>query len=193
MTLITLIFTALLTVTLAVSMGQEQDNTIRNIEQKIQSIKQDTSYSIVTLVNEEFIDTGFLKQPSKGYGQLMGFFKNGIIYKICEHIGIKLLHDLATTEYYFSDGKLIFVYEKERNGPDIFIDSAGTVDHKTNIPSFEGCYYFDNDKLINTATTGEIKTMLLPNEKFFDSQSKEGQLLLSAQKYMNLLTKKKKE
>jgi len=44
-------------------------------------------------------------------------------------------------------------------------------------------YYFNNDKLIGSAEKGNRQTILLPNEEFFDSQSKEGQLLSSAKKY----------
>ena len=188
----TLILATLIAFTLAYASGQDTSGTIKNIEQKIQFINRDTSYSIVSLINEEFLDTGFLKQPGKGYGQLTGFFKNDTIYKIREHIGIKLLHDIATTEYYFREGKLIFVYEQEKQGPDIFIDSDGTIDYRIDEPTFEVRYYFDNDKLINTIRKGVRKTILLPNEDFFDSQSKEGQLFLSSQKYIDLLINKKK-
>ncbi len=171
--------------------GQDKENTIKDIKQKIQSINQDTNYQIVTVDNEAFLDTGFIKQPGKGYGQLTGYFKNNKIYKILEIIGVKLLHDIATTEYYFSDGKLIFIYEYEKYGPDISIDSTGTVDHKKTGFDFEGRYYFNNDKVINTLTSGQQQ--ILPNEMYFDSQSKEGQLLLSSQKYIDLLYKKNKQ
>lgn len=175
---------------LACASAQDKSDTIKNIEQKIQSINLDTNYQIVTLNNEAFLDSGFIKQQGKGYGQLTGFFKNDTIYKIRELIGITLLHDIATTDYYFRDGNLIFVYEQERYGPDILIDSAGTVDHKKPEPDFEGCYYFVTDKVI-TKTKGQQK--ILPNEMFFLSQSKERQLWHSAKKYIDLLINKKKQ
>jgi hypothetical protein len=180
--------------------GQSKSDTIRNIEQKVQFIEQTTGYKRVTLVNEEFLDTGFIKQPGKGYGQLTGFFKNDTIYMIREQIGVRLSHDSFTTDYYFFDGKLFFVHEKykkeeEQKGfeENSFIESDGTIGYITPSLPFEGRYYFDNEKLVITGTKGEIETMLLPNEKFFDSQTKEGQLLLSVQKHIDLLTQKNKK
>lgn len=171
--------------------GQNKDLSVKDMEQKIRSIDQDTNYTIVTLENTAFLDTGFLNQPAKGYGQLTGYFKNGAICKIRECIGLELLSDSATTEYYFSDGKLIFVRETERYNPDVFIDNEGTVDQRKPGPDFEGIYYFSNDKIIFSSANG--KQQLLPTEMFFDSQSKEGQLMYSAQKYMNLLSEKNKQ
>jgi len=171
--------------------GQDKDVSVKDIEQKIRSIDQDTTYTIVTLENMAFLDTGFINQPAKGYGQLTGYFKNGTICKIREHIGLKLLSDSATTDYYFSGGKLIFVRESEIYNPDVFIDNEGTVDQRKPGPDFEGIYYFNNDKIIFSSANG--KQQLLPNEMFFDSQSKEGQLMFSAQKYFNLLSEKNKQ
>lgn len=188
--------TILLTIPMTVAFGQSKSDIIRNIEQKVQFVKQATGYKRVTLINEEFIDTGFIKQPGKGYGQLTGFFRNDSIYKICEQIGVRVSHDSFTTDYYFFDGKLIFVYEKygkeEEKGfvENSFMESDGTIGYRTPSLPFEGRYYFDNDKLIFTETKGEIETMLLPNEKFYDSQKKEGQLLLATQNYISLLSAK---
>jgi hypothetical protein len=186
----TIIIASLMTLAFINVSGQDKSDTIKNIDQKVQALKNDTSYWISIMNNEAFLDTGFIKQAGQGYGQLTGLFKNGKICIIHELIGIKLLKDVAETEYYFSDGKLIFVYEKENYGPAVYIDSSGTVDQKIKGPDFEGRYYFNNDKLINTNTKG--KQQILPNEMYFDSQSKEGQLLLSAQKYKNLLSMKMK-
>ena len=176
--------------------GQNKTETVKNIEKKYKAINKETGYQKVVLKNEEFLDTVFIKQLGKGYGQLTGFFKNDTIYKICEQIGVRISHDSFTTDYYFFEGKLIFIYEKyekeEEKGfvENSFIESDGSIGYRTPSLPFEGQYYFDNDKLINTETKGEIETMLLPNEKFFDSQTKEGQLLLSVKKHIDLLTKK---
>lgn len=187
----------LLPLTMNIAFGQNKSDTIRNIEQKVHFINHATGYKNVTLVNEEFLDSGFIEQPGKGYGQLTGFLKNDTVYKIREQIGVRLSHDGFITDYYFFEGKLIFVHEKyekeEEKGfvENSFIENDGTIGYKTPSLPFEGRYYFDNDKLVITEIKGEIETMLLPNEKFFDSQTKEGQLLLSVQKHINLLTQKK--
>jgi hypothetical protein len=59
---------------------QEKTDTIGNIDLVVQLIDKDSSYHLVNLYNEEFLDTGFINQPGKGYGQLTGYFKNGEIF-----------------------------------------------------------------------------------------------------------------
>lgn len=179
----------LMSLMLSYAQAQTKNDTIRNIDQKCQSIKLDSSFKTVSLYNEEFLDTAFLKQAGAGFGQMTGYFRNDTIYRINELYGIRLLKDIAEIDYYFEHGKLIFVYEKENYNPDVFIDSARTIDHKIPCPDFEGHYYFFNEKIIFTKTKG--KQQILPNEMYFDSQSKEGQLLLSAKTYVDLLKKKK--
>lgn len=184
-----IIFSVIITMLLPYGQGQTTDDTIKSIDKKCESIKLDISFEKVTLVNEDFLDTAFLKQKGGGYGLLIGYFKSDTICRIYEQYGIRSLNDIAETDYYFDKGRLIFVYEKENYIPEISIDSTGTVDHKIPGPDFEGYYYFDKEKIIFTNTKG--KQQILPNEMFFDSQSKEGQLLLSAQTYFDLLKKKK--
>lgn len=182
------ILAIIMTAILAHVSGQNKNDSLKIIEQKIQAINNDTSYWTSSFVNESFLDTGFINQSNKGYGNLTGYFKSGKISKIRELIGLKLLKDIAITEYYFSEGKLIFVTEKEKQGPDIFIDSAGTVDHRIDEPTFEAQYFFSNDKMIYSSENGARKTMLLPNANFFDSMSKEEQLLLTAKKYYKMFS-----
>jgi len=170
--------------------GQDKNSMIKNIDKKVMTISQERNYQIVILKNEEFLDTAFIKQAGKGYGQLTGYLKNNTIFKIRELIGISQMHDKAITEYFFSEGKLIYVSETENYGPAVMVDSTGTRDFKKENADFEGQYYFADDKLINSKTSGQPQ--ILPNEMYFDSQSKEGQLLLSAEKYVALLKKKKK-
>jgi hypothetical protein len=170
--------------------AQDKQETIKSIEKKQKAIDLETGYQIVTLENGEFLDSGFIKQPSIGYGTLTGYFKNGKLYKISEQIGIRLLYQHAATDYYFSDEKLILVYENEVNTRPVFFDSIGIVDNKSPGYTFDCYYYFDDEKLIGSEPKGQRQTMLLPDEKYFDSQSKEGQLLTSANEYVTLLKKK---
>lgn len=184
MRLMTIIATTFMALTFVAASGQAPKDTILKIDQQVQEINQNTNYKKVTLTNREFLDEQFIKQPGEGYGQLTGWLNRDTIYKIIEFMGIRKMNDFATTEYYFHNGKLIYVSETEDYGPDILMDSAGTVDHKVPGPDFEGRYYFTNNKLIKTIAIGQQK--ILPNEKYFESQSKEGQLLQSAQKFMLL-------
>lgn len=180
----TTISAILFVMSLTYASAQDTSAIVKNIEQKVQALDQIINYKLITIENGAFLDTAFLNQPGKGYGHLRGYFNNDTIYRIDEHIGIRLLQDVATTTYYFSEGKLIYVRESEKYGPDVYIDSEGTVDYKVEVPDFEGFYYFSGDKFIEK-TKGQQQ--ILPNEKFFGSQSKEGQLEYSAQKYIDLL------
>jgi hypothetical protein len=181
----TLLF-ILIVLNLPFASAQSKTDTINIIVQKVKAIDQQTNYRTSTLENEAFLDTGFISQPGQGCGQLTAYYKNSQLCKIKEMIGIKLLHQIAYTGYYFGQGKLIYVVEEEHQGPNIFIDSAGTVDRRIDMPGFIALYYFNNDKMIDRVEEGERKTMLLPDEKYFDSQSKEGQLLYSAEKYYKM-------
>ncbi len=179
--------TTLLTIIIAFSFytvsAQLKIDTIQSIDQRVLEINKDTAYWVSSFENSAFLDSAFINQPGQGYGRLTGYFRNGKVCKIREFIGIKLLDQFAVTEYYFFDGKLIFVNEQEIVGPDIYIDNTGTIDHRIDAPSFQIQYYFFNDKLIKSVETGTRTTMLLPNAAYFDSMSKEGQLLYSAEKY----------
>lgn len=167
--------------------AQDTSNIISDIEQKVQALDQIINYKVITIEGGAFLDTAFLKQKNIGYGHLTAYFKNDTIYRIQEHIGIRLLQDVASTSYYYSGGNLIYVRESERYGPEVYVDSEGTVDYKAESPDFEGFYYFYNGKFI-AKTKGEQH--ILPNEKFFDSQSKEGQLEYAAQKYFGMMNNK---
>jgi len=184
-----IIFFTLVFLFVQISLAQH-NNTITNIEKKCRVIDMYNSYKTDTLKNEAFLDEGFLKQKGEGFGQMVAYYKSDTLIKIREYFGIKLMKDFATTIYYFEENQLIFVSEKESIGPEILTDSNGTVDHKAKHCDFEGQYYFSKGKLIYTKVKGEPQ--ILPNEKYFDSQSKEGQLLTSAEKNRNLFSKKKK-
>lgn len=166
-----------------------ENEAINNIDQKVLMINLNPIYQIVELKNEEFLDKNFIKQPGEGFGLMCGYFRSDTLPKIREYYGIKKLNDHATTEYYFDEGELIFVYENESYGPIVFTDSSGTSDYKSPLPDFEAKYYFKNGKLIFITWQG--KPQIIPNEMFFDSQSKEGQLLDSSKKYVKLITDKK--
>ncbi|MFH2141947.1 MAG: hypothetical protein ABIJ97_05965 [Bacteroidota bacterium] len=187
----TLLFATLVIYTLSCASAQEKNDTIRIIDQKVMYVNLFTDCKIITLSNGEFLNKEFIEQQGHGYGQMTGYLRNDTIYKIREHIGIRLMHDIATTDYYFWDGKLIYVNESEKYGTDIFIDSSGTVDYKLSDPDFEGHYYFFDDRIVDSRMKGQQK--ILPNEKYFLSQSKDGQLLHSAKKYIDLISDKKNQ
>lgn len=162
---------------------------IKNIEQKTRGINSNI-YEKIDLHNEAFLDSGFIRQIGGGFGHLIGYFKNDTIFKIHEYIGIRLFNSFATTDYYYAGNKLIFAYEAEFHVQDTLVDSIGFINYNIQKYDFEGSYYFTIDKMISV-TNG--KQMILPNEMYFDSQSKAGQLQDFAEKYSALLTKAKKK
>jgi len=172
-------FTIILSLSLTFSVFA-QNKKIKEIRKKFQTINRDTTYSTLTLNNEEF-----LEQMTDGGGQLTGYFKYQNIDKIHERIGLS--YGVLTREYYLEEGQLIFVFEKEDTFP--YVDSLAALDYTKTETAFEGRYYFDNGKLIKTKIKGEKR---FPDKLVFDSQTKEGALLASAVSNAELLTEKKK-
>ncbi len=191
MKLIFVLFSLFLTVTLAYS--QTDSDLLSKIDMYVADLNNITEFEIVKLENSDFIDTAFLNQQSEGYGFLYGYFLNGKLFKIREVIGVKLLDQIAITEYYFDDSELIFVFESEKSGKNVFISADGTIDHRIDKPNFSVKYYFNNLQVIKKAEEGKRETILLPNEEYFHSQSKEGQLLDFADEYKVLLLGKCKK
>jgi len=154
--------------------AQELSLLIKKIQEKIQLIDLEKSYQLKTLNNEKFFG-----QMTDGGGQLIGYFKDGKIYKIIERLGLS--YGVKTYEYYFFNGQLISVNEKEEDFPDI--NNTGTLDYTKVEMAFQGYYYFDNEKLINSKTTGQ---------KRFSENDKtdiEAFLLKIAKENVDLLTK----
>lgn len=183
-----ILFSIFFTTTFAYS--QANSVLLSKIDTYVADLNKITEFEIVKLENSDFIDTAFLNQQSVGYGFLFGYFVNEKLIKIREVIGIKLLDQIAITEYYFDDSELIFVFESEKSGKNVFISADGTIDHKIDKPNFSVKYHFNNLKLIKKSEDGMRETILLPNEEYFDSQSKEGQLLDSADEYKSLILDK---
>lgn len=171
--------------------AQSLNDSIIAIDQKVKIINLDTAYSIATFKDESFLDSSFINQAGIGYGELKGYFNNGNLCKIYELVGIKKLNDIAVTEYYFANNELIYISETENYNPAVLIDSNGTVDYKAKEPDFFGQYYFSQNKLVQKNIKG--KQAILPNELYFDSQSKQAQLLEYANKYRTLLLIKYKQ
>jgi hypothetical protein len=129
------------------SFGQAKTELIKVIRNDFQAISHDSTLKKKTLENEEF-----LKNMPDGGGELTGYYKNESIVKIVEWIGLS--YGNRTREFYFRRGQLFFVYEKfesfARN------DTTGETDFsKSPMITFEGRYYFNNNKLIEQKTSGK--------------------------------------
>jgi hypothetical protein len=164
--------------------AQVNNNSIDQINKTVNEINELSNLSFIVLEEDGFLDSAFINQPGEAFGTLTGFFSDDEIVMIEEVYGIQTPTDIAVTIYYFAKGKLIYVVESEDYSPNVFLNNDGTVDYKDISYDFEGQYYFTKDSFIEKTSGQQI---LIPNKEHFLSQSKDGQLLLNAEKYSALL------
>lgn len=118
----------------------------KNIKAKVELIDNEKDYQIKKLDSEKVNG----EQITDGGGQLIGYFKDGNISKIEEHLGLS--HGVKTYQYYFVDDELILVEEKDEGFSDPL--NTGTLDYTKLELVFKGQYYFKKGKLFNTETIG---------------------------------------
>jgi uncharacterized protein (DUF2164 family) len=126
--------------------NNSQETIAKGIQDKVDLMDQEENYEIKILNNEEFLD-----HMTDGGGQLTGHFKNEGIHKIVEKLGFS--YGVVTYEYYFLDKKLIMIHETEEYFPDP--NNTGTLDYTRVELGFDGYYYIDNEKLVDTEITGK--------------------------------------
>ncbi|MCB9195086.1 MAG: hypothetical protein H6600_09510 [Flavobacteriales bacterium] len=159
----------------AINITIGQQLLIDRIDKDVQRINKDSSYHIKTLNNDQFLD-----HTTDNGAVLMGSFQNDTVVKINCKIGLS--YAIQSTEYYFKDDLLIFVYEKEETFH--FSDSLGKFIYDSVDTNFEGQYYFYNEVLLKTVTQGE-RTF----SDDLDSISKDLQLIERSKTYKRLLTR----
>src|SRR5258706_4258188 len=128
------------------SFAQTKAELINTIRKDFQAINTDTSLKTKTLEDDEF-----LENTTDGGAELTGYYKRDSIVKIFEWIGLS--YGNRTREFYFRKGWLFFVYEKFQSF--VINDTTGEMDHSNVKTTFEGRYYFNNDKLIEQKTSGK--------------------------------------
>jgi hypothetical protein len=125
--------------------GQDISNKYPDLIKRIGLINKDKSLAKRTLRNEEF-----MTQMTDGGGELTGYFKDGQIEKITREIGLS--YGIEIYDYYFNNGQLIFVYEF-LNGF-LYNETTSKFDYTKTKINFIGRYYFKDNKLIDSETTG---------------------------------------
>lgn len=148
---------------------------IEDIQKKVWAIDFEKNYQTKVLNNEKFLD-----HMTDGGGQLTGYFKDGQINKVVEWLGLS--YGTKTFNYYFFDGRLILVNEKEEDFPDI--SNSGTLDYTKVEFAFEGNYYFNEEKLIDQKTNGQKRFsegVKIDEEVLFLKTSKQNVELLTRQ------------
>ena len=154
--------------------GQSKTDKLIDIRKTFQKINNDTSLKKKTIDDAE----KFLGHATDGGGELIGYFHKDSLCKIFATVGLS--YGSISDEYYFRNGKLIFVYEVEKDFPET--DSLGGLDFNKLDLVFEGRYYFDNDKMIDKITKGK--------RRFEDRQDNAALFITDAKDYSRLITKK---
>lgn len=150
-------------------LGQATPETIQKIRLNFQTINSDSSYTILSLSNKSF-----MSHITDGGGELTGYFKGDSIKKI--HVQVGLSYCIQTSEYYFLNEQLSFIYHQERIFP--YIDSTATFDYTRTELIFEGRYYFENNKLVKQNEKGKRR---------IDTNTNSFGWLQQASEYYNIL------
>lgn len=162
-------------VSLKQTYSQDKITLIKEIRKEVSAINKDSAFKKVILNNEEF-----LGHSTDGGGELTGYYKAGQLKKIVSWVGLSSGNEIF--EFYFKDGKLIFVYEQFNS---FLYDEKKQILRmdKTEI-TFAGRYYFKNNHLIDYVTTGH-------NRFENDTIDVEKTLLSEMKGNRNLLERKK--
>ncbi|HSY60619.1 MAG TPA: hypothetical protein VK796_02035 [Cytophaga sp.] len=151
----------------------QTDNFVNNIRGTVEQINKDKSLIKKTLESEQF-----LEQPADGGGQLVGYFKNGQLVKIVEHIGLSSCVDI--TEYYIQDNKLIFVYTQGKEFE--YVDRLASYNLNLQKVTMECRFYYQDDKLLKSVLTGSTRCSGQPvvswSQKYQDNYFRYSKLLI---------------
>ena len=166
----------LLTAMVAVctSLTAQSTNSLVNDKRKsYDQINASPSLKKLTLENEDF-----LENMTDGGGELVGYYNKDVLVKIKEWVGLS--QGNRTRMYYFKDDQLFLVVEKFNS----FVQQGDGLDKSKTKTTFEGSYYFHNNKLISQEVKGK---------RNYDDAADPGKALpKEAQDNVRILTARKK-
>jgi hypothetical protein len=143
-----IIGTIFITLTLTASYCQSTEQLISDIRTEFKRINTEAKLRTTELNNEEF-----LEQMTDGGGKLTGYFENDKLVKFTEWVGLS--YGAVESEYYFKNGELFFVYQKESKYADKVGGQVGDLDYTKLETKFEGRYYLNNNEQIKEIEKGE--------------------------------------
>ena len=129
---------------------QTNDDAIKEIRTHFKRINSITDFETAELNNEDFLE----HVPDNG-ASLIGFYKEDVLHKIVETVGIS--YAIIVSEYYVNENKLFFVYNYEKHFKQI-TDDAGLfveLDYTATEIKFEGRTYYKDDAVIKELLKGE--------------------------------------
>jgi hypothetical protein len=170
-----LILTVGLTLTFTISFAQEKTKLVNEIRKQVNVIDSDTTQKKVVLNNEEF-----LEHAADGGGQLAGFYKAGQLRKIVRSVGLSNGNEIV--DFYFKDNKLIFVHDQFNSF--VYDPDKQTFRFDTTEKTFDGHYYFYNNKLIDQISTGHnrFEDDNIDAEKIWLTEANDNKKLLERNK-----------
>jgi hypothetical protein len=146
---------------------------IRLVYQQINAYK---NYKIVTIDDSE----EFLGHATDNGGSLKGYYKGDSLKKVVEWIGMS--NRIVQIEYYFDQGKLVFVYSTDSRCK--FNNKTEEIDCSKFEKVAKGRYYFSDNKLIYTIFSDK------EDEK--TKQEDAANYLISSIDYVKLLNGRRK-
>jgi len=174
---IALTFVAVLSLTKSYGQNKaDKTSTIPQIRQAFQKINEYKNYKIVTVDDAE----EFLGHGTDNGGSLKGYYKGDSLKKIVESVGLS--NRVVQNEYYFNNGKLVFVYSTDSRCK--ANDKTGEIDCSKFDKVNKGRYYFNGDKLIDAILSDK------ENEK--TKQQDASDFLASSSDYVKLLNTRRK-
>ena len=120
----------------------DKSSALVQIKQVFKQINSYKNYKVVTIDDSE----EFLGHSTDNGGSLKGYYKGDSLKKIVEWVGLS--NRVVQNDYYFNDGKLLFVYSTDSRCK--ANDKTGEMDCSKFEKVFKGRYYFNDDKLIDT-------------------------------------------
>lgn len=129
-----------------VNNNNQSENSIEDIRLIVSQIDSGLDYETITLNNEEF-----LEDMTDGGGQLRGYYKDGVLYKIEETLGLS--YGVITYSYYFNNGNLILIHELEEDFP--YSEDTGSLDYSQVAVVFSGYYYIEKESLVDYQINGK--------------------------------------
>jgi len=145
-----LIAVMLLCFSVSTGCGQQKDTTIKHIRQLFQRINSDHTLKTLELGEEAFPEMENEGAAPDGGVSMTASYKKDTVYKIKIWIGVS--YCVREYEYYFSDGKLFFIYETEKDFPG---DGQGALNYEKLVLAFEGRYYINDGKIVDIKVTGK--------------------------------------
>ena len=153
--------------------AQNRQSLVNEKKKAFNEINASPSLRKITLENEDF-----LQHMTDGGGELVGYYNKNELVKIKEWIGLSKGN--RTRMYYFRNNDLIMVVEKFNS----FVPKGEVLDKSKTKTTFEGSYYFHNNKLINQEVKGK--------RNFDDTRDVGSSMFRDAGDNVRILTEKKK-